>query len=78
MSPTITDGVIVIVDPDAAPAHGQIVIARTNSHGEATCKPLSLDGCTAYPTPDNDRYPVLPVTNDTDIVCVVREARLLL
>lgn len=76
MAPTINDNAIVVVDPDAEPAHNRIVIARTNGHTESTCKRLVYDGATAYLRPDNERYPVIPVTDDTEIIGVVREVRM--
>ncbi|SQD06170.1 Repressor protein C2 [Escherichia coli] len=37
-------GATVIVDPDAEPRHGKIVIARLDGTNEATVKKLVIDG----------------------------------
>lgn len=42
--PTIPEGATVIVDPDAAPIHGKIVVARLDGTNEATVKNSSSMG----------------------------------
>ncbi len=75
MLPTIPDGSIVIVDPDADPRHRSIVIVRQNSHSEATCKRLIYEGDQPMIRPDNPAYAgqIAPLSNDAQIVGVVRQ-----
>lgn len=46
--PTIPEGATVIVDPDAEPRHGKIVIARLDGTNEATVKKLVIDGLKSF------------------------------
>lgn len=74
MEPTISDGDVVIVDPDADAEHNKIVIVRQNGDSEATCKRLICDGSKTYLRPDNPRYPVMEMREDAVIVGVVKHA----
>lgn len=75
MAPTIPDGAIVIVDPDAEPRHRSIVIVRQNHDSEATCKRLIYEGDRPMIRPDNPAYvgQVAPLADDARIVGVVRQ-----
>jgi SOS-response transcriptional repressor LexA len=73
MVPTIPDGAIVVVDPDAQPRHRSVVIVRQNHDSEATCKRLIQEGSRWFLQPDNPRYPVLEMSPDAKIVGVVRQ-----
>ena len=75
MMPTIPDGAIVIVDPDAAPRHRSIVIVRQNHDSEATCKRLIYEGDQPMIRPDNPAYAsqIAPLAQDARIVGVVRQ-----
>jgi len=72
MLPTIQDGATVIVDPAREAVNKSIVIVRQD--GEATCKRLIIDGAKRYLQPDNDRFRILDVDENTDICGVVIEA----
>ena len=75
MAPTIPDGAIVVVDPDAEPRHRSIVIVRQNYGSEATCKRLIYEGDQPMIRPDNPAYvgQIAPLADDARIVGVVRQ-----
>lgn len=73
MEPTIPDGSVLIVDPNAEPLPNRIVIVRQNHDTEATCKRLVRDGGKLYLKPDNPRYPILELRDDAVICGVVRQ-----
>lgn len=64
MEPEITDGSVIIVDPDRDPENGQVVVVRQNHDSEATVKRLVIDGGHRYLRPDNPRYPILQMADD--------------
>lgn len=71
MEPKFPDGCIIIVEPDDTAAHGNYVIVRQNGD-EATFKQLISDGGTWLLKPLNPRYPILPMSDDSVIVGVVK------
>lgn len=56
MSPTLSDGDIVLIDPEAQPRHRDIVVVR-NGVNEATMKRLLQDGDEWLLVPDNPQFP---------------------
>jgi SOS-response transcriptional repressor LexA len=72
MEPVIADGAVVIVDPDAAPGHGRVVVVRLGG-GEVTIKRLVVDAGRSYLRPDNPRYPVLQLADDAVVCGVVKQ-----
>ncbi|EDU9246279.1 LexA family transcriptional regulator [Salmonella enterica] len=70
--PTIPEGATVIVDPDAAPIHGKIVIARLDGTNEATVKKLVIDGPQKFLVPLNPRYPNISINGNCLIIGVVK------
>lgn len=70
--PTIPEGATVIVDPDAEPAHGKIVVARIDGTNEATVKKLVIDGPQKFLVPLNPRYPNIPINGNCLIIGVVK------
>ena len=70
--PTIPQGATVIVDPDAEPANGKIVVARLDGTSEATVKKLVIDGSQKFLVPLNPRYPNIPINGNCLIVGVVK------
>ena len=70
--PTIPEGATVIVDPDAEPRHGKIVIARLDGTNEATVKKLVIDGPQKFLVPLNPRYPNIPINGNCLIIGVVK------
>ncbi|WP_407201993.1 LexA family protein [Citrobacter werkmanii] len=70
--PTIPEGATVIVDPDAEPFHGKIVVARMDGTNEATVKKLVIDGPQKFLVPLNPRYPNIPINGNCLIIGVVK------
>ncbi|EOA2697101.1 LexA family protein [Citrobacter freundii] len=70
--PTIPEGATVIVDPDAEPFHGKIVVARIDGTNEATVKKLVIDGPQKFLVPLNPRYPNIPINGNCLIIGVVK------
>lgn len=70
--PTIPEGATVIVDPDAEPLHGKIVVARVDGTNEATVKKLVIDGSQKFLVPLNPRYPNIPINGNCLIIGVVK------
>lgn len=70
--PTIPQGATVIVDPDAEPMNGRIVVARLDGTDEATVKKLVIDGPQKFLVPLNPRYPNIPINGNCIIIGVVK------
>ena len=62
MEPTFTQGMIVIIEPDADPMPNDYVVA-INGNNEATFKQLIKDGSEWFLKPLNPRYPIRPLGN---------------
>lgn len=72
MEPDIADGSLILVDPELAYEHGDIVVVRNGDH-EANVKQLSRDGDQWYLVPRNPDYRTRPLDRECRIVGVVRE-----
>ena len=70
--PTIPEGATVIVDPDAEPLNGKIVVARLDGTNEATVKKLVIDGPQKFLVPLNPRYPNISINCNCLIIGVVK------
>lgn len=70
---SIPDGSIVIVDPDVAPSHGSVVVARLDDSHEATMKQLAIDGGIKYLKPLNPTYPTMQINGNCTIIGVVKQ-----
>ncbi|CAH3476759.1 LexA family transcriptional regulator [Escherichia coli] len=70
--PTIPEGATVIVDPDAEPLNGKIVVARLDGTNEATVKKLVIDGPQKFLVPLNPRYPNISINGNCLIIGVVK------
>ncbi|ELZ9359009.1 TPA: LexA family protein [Citrobacter freundii] len=70
--PTIPEGATVIVDPDAEPFNGKIVVARLDGTSEATVKKLVIDGPQKFLVPLNPRYPNISINGNCLIIGVVK------
>ena len=62
----IQDGDILVVDRSVTPVDGKIVIAALD--GELTVKRLSVKSTGTWLVPENDRYPPIPVREESDMV----------
>lgn len=60
MSPTLSDGDVILVDPTAKPLHRSVVVVR-NGSGEATVKRLIRDGESWMLVPDNPQFQAKPL-----------------
>lgn len=70
---SIPEGSVVIVDPDASPDNGKVVIARMDDRSEATMKQLIMDGGTKYLKPFNNTYPMMQINGNCTIIGVVKQ-----
>jgi DNA polymerase V len=60
----IQDGDLLIVDRAAEVANGCIVVARI--HDEFTLKRVRKEGSRVFLMPENDKYPIIEVTEGSD------------
>jgi SOS-response transcriptional repressor LexA len=73
---SIPEGHLILVDPDAAPENGSLVVAKLIDSDEATFKRLVIDGSMRYLKPLNPSYPVVTINGNCRIVGVVKEAKI--
>lgn len=73
MHPTLTEGALIVVDPQVEWMHNRIVVVRQNGDTEVTVKRLIKDGDTYYLKPDNTTYPLLKLDKDAHVCGVVVE-----
>ncbi len=59
----INSGDLIVVDRSLEPSHNRIVLAVVN--GEFTVKRFALRKGKVFLVPENDNYPEIPVTEDT-------------
>lgn len=71
--PSIPEGSIVVVDPDAEAINGKIVIAKIIDRNEVTIKRLSKDGADYYLEPLNPAYQHIKMDANHAIIGVVRQ-----
>jgi len=72
-APSIPEGSIVVVDPDAPALNGKIVIAKMLDSGEVTIKRFSKDGADCYLEPLNPDYKPTKMNANHVIIGVVRQ-----
>lgn len=73
MHPTLTEGALIVVDPQVEWMHNRIVVVRQNGDTEVTVKRLIKDGDTYYLKPDNTNYPIMRLEKDAHVCGVVVE-----
>lgn len=66
-SPSLPPGSIVIIEPNRAPRHNDIVVARLDDSQEATIKKLIIDGSQKFLKPLNPQYPVIEINGNCTI-----------
>ncbi|MEY0255345.1 LexA family protein [Morganella morganii] len=71
-TPSIPEGVMVIVDPSVEATHGKIVVARLNGTNDVTVKKLVIDGPNRFLSPLNPRYPNIAINGNCEIIGVVK------
>ena len=67
-APSLPEGSIVIIDPNAICENGNIIIARLDDSEEATLKKLVIDGGRQYLKPLNPAYPTIPINGNCHII----------
>jgi len=67
-TPSIPEGSMVVVDPNAHCDNGNIVVARLNDSMEATIKKLVIDGGQRYLKPLNPAYPTIAINGNCHII----------
>jgi len=70
MTPTFPPGSVIIVEPELEARPGDFVVVRLN--GDSTFKQLTQDAGVLYLRPLNDRYPIRPMPDGSEICGVVR------
>ena len=70
---SITEGMLILVEPDAEAANGSLVVAKIED--QVTFKKLVIDAGKHYLKPLNPAYPVIECTQELHIVGVVKEAK---
>jgi SOS-response transcriptional repressor LexA len=73
MYPTLTEGALIVVDPQVEWMHNRIVVVRQHGDTEVTVKRLIKDGDTYYLKPDNTNYPIMRLEKDAHVCGVVVE-----
>lgn len=67
-SPSLPEGSLVIIDPNAHCDNGNIVVARLDDSMEATIKKLVIDGGQRYLKPLNPAYPTTLINGNCRII----------
>lgn len=70
-TPTVPEGSLILVDPDAQACNGRLVVARMEETGEVTFKKLILDAGKKYLKPLNPAYQMIEINGNCRIVGVV-------
>jgi SOS-response transcriptional repressor LexA len=73
---SLSEGMIVVVDPEKQARHRSIVVARLADSDKATVKELVIDGDRSYLRPFNSQYHIIPITEGTVIIGTVVSASL--
>lgn len=73
---SLSEGMIVVVDPEKQAKHRSIVVARLENSEKATIKELVIDGDIRYLRPFNPQFPIIPITEGTMIIGTVVSASL--
>jgi len=67
-APSLPEGSMVVIDPNAHCDNGNIVVARLNDSMEATIKKLVIDGGQRYLKPLNPAYPTITINGNCQII----------
>ncbi|TQC94705.1 helix-turn-helix domain-containing protein [Moraxellaceae bacterium AER2_44_116] len=73
---SLSEGMIVVVDPEKQAKHRSIVVARLADSDKATVKELVIDGDRSYLRPFNSQYQIIPITEGMVIIGTVVSASL--
>ncbi|RUM56323.1 MAG: LexA family transcriptional repressor [Marinomonas sp.] len=72
---SITEGTLILVDPEIPAENGKLVVAKLEGTDEATFKKLVIDAGMKFLKPLNPIYPAIPINGNCEIVGVVKEAK---
>ncbi|UNH28346.1 LexA family transcriptional regulator [Moellerella wisconsensis] len=70
--PSIPEGSMVIVDPNAEIANGKFVVARLKGTNEVTVKKYVIDGPNKFLMPLNPRYSNIPINGNCELIGLVK------
>ncbi|WP_118987094.1 LexA family protein [Photorhabdus sp. CRCIA-P01] len=73
---SIPEGMMILVDPEVAPASGKLVVATLEQENEATFKQYIVDAGQHYLKPLNPQYRMIPINGNCKIIGVVVDARI--
>ncbi|WP_438467635.1 LexA family protein [Marinomonas sp. PE14-40] len=73
---SITEGMLILVDPDITPESGKFVIAKLDGTEEVTFKKLAIDAGQKYLKPLNPSYRAIEIGDNCQIIGVVTELKL--
>ncbi|MCA6221912.1 LexA family protein [Photorhabdus antumapuensis] len=73
---SIPEGMMILVDPEVAPASGKLVVAKLEQENEATFKQYIVDAGQHYLKPLNPQYRMIPINGNCKIIGVVVDARI--
>lgn len=71
---SLSEGMVVVVDPEKQARHRSVVVARLADSERATVKELVVDGDKSYLRPFNPQYPIIPITEGVVIIGTVVSA----
>jgi SOS-response transcriptional repressor LexA len=74
-APSLPEGFIAIVEPEAQYVNGSIVVARLENSNEAMIKQLVIDGPNRYLKPLNPNYRAIQINENCVICGVVKRAQ---
>ncbi|MGO3406780.1 LexA family protein [Marinomonas sp.] len=72
---SITEGMLILVDPEEDIINGSLVVAKLEGTDEATFKKLVIDAGMKSLRPLNPTYPPIPINGNCQIIGVVKEAK---
>lgn len=73
---SIPEGMVILVDPEAEPRSGKLVVAKLEGVNEATFKKYVVDAGRKYLKPLNPQYQMMEIDGNCKIIGVVVDAKL--
>ena len=72
---SVPDNYMVLIEPDLAPQHGHLVLAKLHSAQDITLKQLVIDAGQSYLKPLNAHYLPIPLNPEDKIIGVACEVK---
>ncbi|AEF54600.1 LexA family protein [Marinomonas posidonica] len=72
---SIPENYLILIEPEASPKHGDLVLAKLNTSQEITFKQLVMDAGNRYLKPLNSNYLPVQLNSDMEIIGVAKEAK---